>query len=203
MPRGGKTLGQQARWVQRRGRESLARYVFLARLPRRGVGVEVGSWKGDFAAKLLRWTRPQRLFLVDPWRHTDSADYAHAMYGQSGGGQEEMDGIYESVRRRFGREIDSGKVVVMREDSLAAAKDWSEGMFDWAYIDGDHTYAAVRDDLEAYWPLVRPGGVLAGDDYGFPGWWDDGVTRAADEFAAARKLRLNVIGSQFLVRKPA
>jgi hypothetical protein len=34
-----------------------------------------------------------------------------------------------------------------------------------------------------------------------PGWWDDGVTRAVDEFAAKASLR--IIGTQFLLQKPA
>ena len=37
--------------------------------------------------------------------------------------------------------------------------------FDFAYIDARHDYCGVTEDIEAYWPLVRPGGILAGHDY--------------------------------------
>jgi hypothetical protein len=42
----------------------------------------------------------------------------------------------------------------------------------------------VLRDLESYYPKVKQGGYLAGDDYGVEGWWKDGVTRAVEEFAA-------------------
>ena len=33
------------------------------------------------------------------------------------------------------------------------------------YIDGEHTYDAVREELELYAPLLSPGGLLTFDDY--------------------------------------
>ncbi|MDQ6811903.1 MAG: glycosyltransferase [Actinomycetota bacterium] len=182
----------------------LQRYLLLARLPRgRGVGAEVGSWRGDFAALILRWVRPGRLFLVDPWRHSSAEGYERALYGgHADGGQQDMDRVYESVLERFKNEIDAGQVVVRREPSVGAAEAFKEGALDWVYLDGDHTYDAVRADLAAYWRVVKPGGILAGDDYGEAGWWEDGVTRAVDEFSDAHGVDLAVIGSQFLFRKP-
>jgi hypothetical protein len=41
----------------------------VARLPKEGIGAEVGVWKGDFAANLLQRTKPRRLYLIDPWMH--------------------------------------------------------------------------------------------------------------------------------------
>ena len=41
--------------------------------------------------------------------------------------------------------------------------------FDWIYIDGNHTYEYVKQDLEGYRPKVKPGGYMAGDDYGTKG----------------------------------
>lgn len=51
------------------------------------------------------------------------------------------------------------------------------------YVDGGHQYETVRRDLECYWPLLRDGGVLIGDDFGNPAY--PGVERAAREFATA------------------
>lgn len=56
------------------------------------------------------------------------------------------------------------------------------------HLDAAHEYAMVNDDLAAWWPLVRPGGVLLGDDF-TPFW--PGVVRAACEFARAYQLRLH------------
>jgi hypothetical protein len=38
------------------------------------------------------------------------------------------------------------------------------GPIDLAFIDGDHTYAGVKQDFEGYGPLVRPGGLIAFHD---------------------------------------
>jgi predicted O-methyltransferase YrrM len=83
-----------------------------------------------------------------------------------------------------------------------AAASFSDESLDWVYIDGDHSYEAVKRDLEAYYRVVKPGGFIAGDDYGAAnGWFGDGVTRAVDEFAA-RCADVTIIGSQFLLTKP-
>nr|USU34236.1 class I SAM-dependent methyltransferase [Methylobacterium sp. OTU13CASTA1] len=49
------------------------------------------------------------------------------------------------------------------------------------HIDAGHDYRAVMSDLEAWWPLVRPGGWVIGDDYVHDGHWP-GVRQAFDEF---------------------
>jgi hypothetical protein len=196
------TLAGKAKRLRAGLRRRAQRRALVAMLPRGGVGAEVGAWKGDFSAQLLRRTRPQRLYLVDPWEYRDDPEYAHAMFGdRTPGGQQKMDAIHDAVCARFAREIAAGKVVVKRARSTEAAAGLDS--LDWAYIDGDHTYPAVRQDLEAYYPLIRPGGVLAGDDYGMVGWWEDGVRRAVDEFAATHGCELTVMGHQFAFTKPA
>ena len=74
---------------------------------------------------------------------------------------------------------------------------------DWIYIDGNHLYEFVRDDLAAALPKLRPGGYLACDDYGHAGWWEDGVRRAVDEFVGTASVEVVAnLGSQFVMRKP-
>jgi SAM-dependent methyltransferase len=180
----------------------LERRRLLAQLPRGAVCAEIGTWRGDFAERILESRRPRVLHLIDPWEHRQEDAYERAMFG--GGthdGQAEMDEIHRSVRERFRSNIERGQVHVQRSRSLDAAASFADGSLDWVYIDGDHTYEAVKADLDAYYRAVKPGGFLAGDDYGVPGWWDDGVTRAVDEFAAKASLR--IIGTQFLLQKPA
>lgn len=52
---------------------------------------------------------------------------------------------------------------------------------DFVFIDADHTYESLLQDLGAWWPLVRPGGAIAGHDHtpNFPG-----IERACREFFA-------------------
>ena len=53
-----------------------------------------------------------------------------------------------------------------------------------------------------YLPKVKPHGLIAGDDYATPGWWQDGVTKAVDEaIAGGRFEKLHIENNQFLLRK--
>lgn len=76
---------------------------------------------------------------------------------------------------------------LLRQTSVEAAAGFDDGFFDLVFIDGDHTYEAVQADLQAWWPKVKPQGILCGDDYG----WAT-VRKAVDEFSAAEKHPLEI-----------
>ena len=174
----------------------------LDALPKGGVGVEVGVWRGDFSARILEIARPRKLHLVDPWLAVREEGYEGARYGgELDDGQAEMDAVYAAVLERFARERGRGIVEVHRTTGVDAAARFADGELDFVYVDGDHTYEAVKADLAAYAPKLRPGGLLAGDDYGVAGWWEDGVTRAVDEFVAAGGAEVvSLDANQFVLR---
>jgi predicted O-methyltransferase YrrM len=70
-----------------------------------------------------------------------------------------------------------GRCMLLRQPSVEAVRRVS-GQFDMVFVDGNHTYKAVQQDLRAWWPRVRPGGILCGDDYYMPE-----VRQAVVEFA--------------------
>jgi Methyltransferase domain len=178
-----------------------ARRAALRKLPRDAVCAEVGVWKGDGAAAILRHARPQKLYLLDPWEH--QPQYDRALFGGRAGTQAAMDAVHARVLDRFRREIDAGAVEVLRARSQDAESALAGARLDWAWIDGDHTYEAVKADLERFSRIVKPGGCLAGDDYVL-GWWGNGVIRAVDEFVAEGRGTLERIGRQhFLIHLAA
>ncbi len=198
MPRLGDRL-RQARHRQERAR-------LLRRLPKRSVGVEIGVWAGDFSAALLRTVRPTRLHLLDPWAFAPDERYEQAWYGGARAGrQAEMDEVYKRVVQRFETEIADGVVVIHRSASAEAAVQFEDASLDWVYVDGNHLYEYVWADLELFAPKVRPGGLLAGDDYGAAGWWDDGVRRAVDRFLVTQASAYEPVflRDQFLLRRAA
>jgi hypothetical protein len=179
MPRLGDRL-RQARHRQERAR-------LLRRLPKHSVGVEIGVWAGDLSAAILRVVRPTRLHLLDPWAFAPDEGYEQAWYGGArASGQAEMDEVYERVLQRFETEIADRVVVIHRSASAEAAAQFEDASLDWVYVDGNHLYDYVWADLELFAPKVKPGGLLAGDDYGAVGWWDDGVRRAVDHFLVTK-----------------
>ena len=62
--------------------------------------------------------------------------------------------------------------------SIKAAKLIENRSLDLVFIDADHSYQAVKDDIAAWMPKVKIGGVLCGHDYSRPRWQ---VTEAVDE----------------------
>ena len=178
------------------------RVRLLERVPKGGFCAEIGVWRGDFSERILEVVRPVRLHLIDPWLAVSGDDYEGARYGgELAEGQSEMDSIYASVLARFERERRTGVVEVHRLPSADAAERFRDDELDFVYIDGNHRYEFVKADLETYARKVRPGGLLAGDDYGVTGWWDDGVTRAVDEFLASGAASVvSLDDRQFLLR---
>lgn len=69
-------------------------------------------------------------------------------------------------------------------DSVASAAEVPDGSLDFVFIDADHSYEAVRRDIEAWRGKVRQGGWIGGHDYNrkFPG-----VVRAVN-FAFGRSV---------------
>ena len=187
----------------RRLRRNPRRFV-LELVPAGSVCAEIGVWKGDFSAQILEVVRPAKLHLVDPWIFMTDEAYSEARYGgRLAADQAAMDELYAGVLRRFAGPVAQGVVEVHRCTSAEAAPALPEAVFDWIYVDGNHLYEYVAADLALYEPKLRAGGLLAGDDYGAAGWWEDGVTRAVDEFVAERGYEVvSLAAHQFVLRKP-
>jgi hypothetical protein len=62
--------------------------------------------------------------------------------------------------------------------SSEASLQFENESCDVVFIDMEHTYEAVKNDIDLWLPKVKLGGYLAGHDYS-PDWY--GVVRAVDE----------------------
>lgn len=162
--------------------------AILSRLPADTAaplsGVEVGVFLGELSAYLLRERPGLRLTLVDPWvpavpgsRYHQSGEW----HGTLAAWQQES--FYRQAVART--EFAADRRTVIRLPSVEAANVVADGSQDFVFIDGEHTYEAVREDIAAWLPKLRPGGLLCGHDYAndqFP--FGRSVKRAADEAAA-------------------
>jgi predicted O-methyltransferase YrrM len=179
------------RFIGRRPEYDEVRKFVLGRMPRGGIAAEIGVKLGHFSAKILQIAEPVRLYLIDPW-----------LPDPSGARIPPPDQRYRKVKERFAAELETGRVVVIRERSETAAAKFEDELFDWIYIDGNHHYEFVKRDLEMYYPKVKRGGFIICDDYHYPGTWNDGVTLAVDEFMTKKLARkLFKRRSQFVMRK--
>jgi len=149
-----------------------------------GTAVEVGVDEGAFSEYLLEYWRGRRLVSVDPWlemapdEYTDTCNTAQAS----------MDDKYETSRARLARFGDRSEI--WRETSVEAAGRTAPGTLDFVYLDARHSYEGVTEDLHAWFPLVRSGGLMAGHDYNDGVFVEGvhGVRSAVDGFFAARSI---------------
>ena len=185
------------------GKRSAPKLDLLALLPKRGIGAEVGVHLGDFSKSLLHWSRPRKLFLIDPWRFEAGDDYKNSWYGGPGHTAQELEDRYQSVHKRFSRYVNSGRVIILRQTSEAGLGTLEDASLDYVYIDGNHNYEFVKRDLELSLQKVRSGGYITGDDYRPDGWWKGGVKKAVDEFGwREKKVELLWIkGRQFVFQR--
>lgn len=155
------------------------RQALLRLLPPESVGSEIGVWRGDFAADMLRIVRPRLLYLIDHWEY-------------------KVGGIPGPQARRLCRdallpEIVAGRVRILDGASVPMLAALPGHSLDWAYIDADHSYEHVKADLAAAVRVLKPGGWLMGHDYC---WLFPGVAQAVDEFCREHRLTIAVMTNQ-------
>jgi predicted O-methyltransferase YrrM len=119
--------------------------------------LEVGSWCGDSTVVIARVAQDcgGHVFCVDWWKGnvgTELAEIASA---------EDVFAVFWERIRRLGLE---DVVVPIRGPSELAAQVLAPGTFDLIFLDADHSYDGILNDIRHYAPLVRAGGILCGHD---------------------------------------
>jgi hypothetical protein len=121
------------------------------------VGVEVGVQRGEFSEHLLEhWGG--KLFMVDAWRYQPAGyrDAANVSDAEHQANYLEA----KAVERKF-----ANRAVIMRGLSVEMSRRFADEALDFVYLDANHSCEAVTADLEAWFPKVRPGGLIAGHDF--------------------------------------
>ena len=167
------------------------------------VAAEVGVSSGETSSRLLAGHPGLQLHMVDSWGSGQSQTYKDTQDGHATMSAEQHRRNYLDAVRRVAFAKD--RAFIWRMPSVEAAGHFPEGLLDLVFVDGDHSYEGVWGDIAAWWPRVRPGGILAGHDFDHPrdkrGVF--GVRRAVDEFVAANSLEYSVLpGTVFAIRKP-
>lgn len=142
-------------------------------------GVEVGVLDGYTSDILLQKFDDLQMWMVDRW--------------QPFGGPSGLDFLdatsFERLRRMalWWTSHAENRRYEFRHESTVAAAHFPDASVDFVFIDADHSYEAVRNDIQAWWGKVRSGGYLCGHDYAVygdaTGQW--GISRAVNEFSAA------------------
>ena len=78
--------------------------------------------------------------------------------------------------------------IIIKDYSQNACKCFENNFFDWVYIDANHTYDAIFNDINNWWPLIKNNGYICGHDY-FTDYWVD-VELAVNNFLKLNKKNL-------------
>jgi hypothetical protein len=167
------------------------RWRYLEQLPKGGVGVEVGVFRGEYSRHILRVAKPRELHLVDAWWTLFGERYpawgSYTDYGRLTTRQAYED----TVRRTRGKPVE-----IHVGNDLEILAGFPDGYFDWAYLDASHMYEETVAELELLRVKVR--GPIMGDD-----WITDrehmnfGVVPAVHEFCERYGWELGPLDEMF------
>jgi SAM-dependent methyltransferase len=167
---------------------------------------EVGTWKGASAIHMANLLKEKdidaAIVCIDTWL----GGLEHLIYkedpelGLSKLRKHGYPTLYYQFLANVMHQEFQDRIVPFPNTSNIAAK-WFEHYHikaDLIYIDSSHDRDDVYDDLENYWKLLRPDGILFGDD-----WSSDwtGVIDAVSEFAKVHQMDVEVDGEKWLINK--
>lgn len=136
-----------------------------------GVGYEIGIWRGQTAYVLLNKFSGLKYFGVDPyltWKE----------YGVEPINAKIQEGVQhklwfmdnESAEDIYQDTVDlllpyADRATIIKKKSSEVVSEVADMSLDFVYIDGNHYYHYVLDDIRAWRDKIRPGGFLIGDDF--------------------------------------
>ena len=144
------------------------------------VGVEIGSYACCNAKNILQNLCMKKLYIVDPYLEVDMVYSAP---------------VFDEAKKRLKKW--KNKVTFVKKFSQAAVVDIPNNL-DFVYIDGNHLYKFVKNDINMYYPKIRKGGIIGGHNFesNFLG-----VMRAVMEFVEENNLTLYVLYNDWWIVK--
>ncbi len=117
------------------------------------IGVEVGTERGEYAEILLRKNPETKLYCVDPW--ANSEDYF----------ERRAPSLNERKYRQTKEKLKNFNCEIIRDFSMNAVKKFENNSLDYVYIDGNHSFASVVNDIYEWNKKIKSGGIISGHDY--------------------------------------
>lgn len=144
------------------------------------VGAEVGVAGGHFSEMLCQGIPNLKLYCIDPW---------HTVRGNRRGGSDEK---HENNFNLSHEKLDKYNVEFIRDISMNAVSKFEDESLDFVFIDGNHDFDFVMEDIIAWTRKVKPGGIVSGHD--FYHFKRSGVVEAVTAYCNFHRIGINVVG---------
>jgi predicted rRNA methylase YqxC with S4 and FtsJ domains len=143
------------------------------------IGVEYGGFTDIYYNDNIK-----ELHLIDMWQTEGNDYYFSQRHGQVESG-------YEQVKFKYSNKQN---IRLVKMKSSDASILYPSEYFDWIYIDADHSYSSVLEDIKNWYPKLKKNGVISGHDFD-PDITDDnysnyGVKKAVEEFFGKDNFKL-------------
>lgn len=130
------------------------------------VFVEVGSFLGQSTAAMGQFIldsgKKISFNAVDLFEISDFSDEPHSKVIEAYGGN-----FFEAFKNNLKNSNTENAVTIHKSTSIEASKTFLDRSISFLMIDASHAYQDVIDDIEAWFPKVKLGGIVSGDDYDF------------------------------------
>jgi hypothetical protein len=151
-----------------------------------GHFVEVGAWLGHstcYMASLIKdYKSDIRFDVVDHFLGNSDNAYQQEIVKKCGGS------IYKQFERNM-KERDCWEYIAVVHviDSISASQTYPDNSLDFVYLDASHDYESVSLDIKKWYPKIKIGGIMGGDDYNSR----LGVKEAVGEFFDLKRVRFS------------
>ena len=168
------------------GANIYGRYVDSVKGP--SLAVELGAWKGRstscMGVEVASSGKAIEFHTIDHWRGTPGEPDIDIDPDR------QADRLFEIFSRNIAPVAEH--VNVIRSDTAAAAARFDGESIDFLYVDASHTYEGVIRDLTAWYPKVKTGGLIAGDDWCFMTGREPSVRLAVTDFFGESSRRIAI-----------
>lgn len=150
--------------------DPLKLFSFIISKSKNGSFVEVGSWMGCsavcMAVEIINSNKNIQIHCIDHWKGSPEHHETYSV--------EFLDSLFSEFKKNI--EPVKSLIQIHRMESIEASELFENNSLQFVYIDANHSYESVVQDILSWMPKVRTGGFIGGDDFNL-----DGVRKAVEE----------------------